>query len=207
MNGPFSDRRALQKVKGLSAKAFNIAAGFLRVSGSKNFLDSTQGTESLYFTIKCHASAIVLSDMFAVHPQDYEVASAIIAASATLACACNKCVMLDSKPKARLSTSDRPLWCYQRFHAAAQRMQRYSSEPLAMQQICAALATDVIDERDSLPPVVFRSSVLLLQDCEKGMQLLGVVRNIVAFGAFIDVGVDTDGPFPNCIPAVYAECN
>jgi len=46
VNGPFSDRRALQKVKGLSAKAFNIAAGFLRVSGSKNFLDSTQGTES-----------------------------------------------------------------------------------------------------------------------------------------------------------------
>ena len=42
-NGPFSDRRALQKIKGLSAKAFTVAAGFLRVSGSKNFLDSTQG--------------------------------------------------------------------------------------------------------------------------------------------------------------------
>jgi uncharacterized protein len=48
VNGPFSDRRALQKVKGLSAKAFTIAAGFLRVSGSKNFLDSTQGIESLF---------------------------------------------------------------------------------------------------------------------------------------------------------------
>jgi transcriptional accessory protein Tex/SPT6 len=49
VNGPFSDRRALQKVKGLSAKAFTIAAGFLRVSGSKNFLDSTQGIESLFY--------------------------------------------------------------------------------------------------------------------------------------------------------------
>ena len=62
-----------------------------------------------------------------------------------------------------------------------------------MQQICSALATDVIDERDTLPPVVFRSSVLSLQDCKKDMPLLGVVRNIVAFGAFVDVGVDTDG--------------
>ncbi len=64
-----------------------------------------------------------------------------------------------------------------------------------MQQICAALASDIIDERDTMPPVVFRSSVLSLQDCKKGMQLLGVVRNIVAFGAFVDVGVDTDGSF------------
>ena len=64
-----------------------------------------------------------------------------------------------------------------------------------MQQICAALASDIIDERDAMPPVVFRSSVLSLQDCKKDMQLLGVVRNIVAFGAFVDVGVDTDGLF------------
>lgn len=62
-----------------------------------------------------------------------------------------------------------------------------------MQQICSALATDVIDERDTLPPVVFRRSVLSLQDCKRDMPLLGVVRNIVAFGAFVDVGVDTDG--------------
>ncbi len=52
-----------------------------------------------------------------------------------------------------------------------------------MQQICAAPATDIVDERDTLPPVVFRSSVLSLQDCKKDMKLLGVVRNIVAFGA------------------------
>jgi uncharacterized protein len=43
-NGPFSNRLALQKVKGLSAKAFTVAAGFLRVSGSDMFLDNTQGT-------------------------------------------------------------------------------------------------------------------------------------------------------------------
>jgi uncharacterized protein len=64
-----------------------------------------------------------------------------------------------------------------------------------MQQICAALASDVVDERDALPPVCFRSSVLSLQDCKTGMKLQGVVRNIVAFGAFIDVGVDVDGQF------------
>ncbi len=191
-NGPFIDRRALQKVKGLSAKAFTVAAGFLRVSGSKCFLDSTQGIA------KFHAAITILvnrftSHAFIVHPQDYETASAIIAASAASTCACSKCAIFDSKPKAQRGANERPLWCYQRLHAAAQRMQLYSSAPLSMQQICAALATDVIDERDTLPSVVFRSSVLSLQDCKKDMQLLGVVRNIVAFGAFIDVGVDTDG--------------
>jgi hypothetical protein len=75
-------------------------------------------------------------------------------------------------------------------------MQRYSLEPLAMQQVCLALASDVIDERDALPPVVFRGTVLSLQDCKRGMQLRGVVRNMVAFGAFVDVGVDTDGLCP-----------
>lgn len=205
-NGPFSDRRALQKLKGMSAKAFTVAAGFLRVSGSSNFLDSTQGV-----AIKSRTNAGIcnlghtnaVSHLFAVHPQDYEVAAAIIAAAASASCACSKCFNFDSKLKDRHIAKDRPLWCYQRFHSVAQRMQRYSLEPLAMQQVCLALASDVIDERDALPPVVFRGTVLSLQDCKRGMQLQGVVRNMVAFGAFVDVGVDTDGLFPPLCVLLY----
>jgi uncharacterized protein len=202
-NGPFSDRRALQKIKGLSAKAFTVSAGFLRVSGSKVFLDSTQG---MFHHNPFNLATLTRILVFIVHPQDYDVASAIITASAALYCSCNKCNIFDSKPKAGSSASDRPLWCYERFHAAAKRMPRYSLEPLAMQQICSALASDVIDERDALPPVVFRSSVLSLQDCRKDMPLLGVVRNIVAFGAFIDVGVDTDGFFPYHVCIRFSCC-
>ncbi|MCR4600141.1 MAG: S1 RNA-binding domain-containing protein, partial [Clostridia bacterium] len=49
------------------------------------------------------------------------------------------------------------------------------------------------DPRDSMPPVVFRNDVLSFDDLEPGMELSGTVRNVVDFGAFVDIGVKTDG--------------
>ncbi len=49
------------------------------------------------------------------------------------------------------------------------------------------------DVRDSLPPTVLRSELLGLENLTVGMDLDGVVRNVIDFGAFVDVGVHTDG--------------
>ena len=49
------------------------------------------------------------------------------------------------------------------------------------------------DVRDSLPQPVLRSELLGLADLQAGMDLDGVVRNVIDFGAFVDVGVHTDG--------------
>ncbi|MFD3272073.1 Tex family protein [Paenibacillus dendritiformis] len=49
------------------------------------------------------------------------------------------------------------------------------------------------DPREELPPVVFRTDVLQIEDLKPGMELKGTVRNVIDFGAFIDIGIKNDG--------------
>ena len=49
------------------------------------------------------------------------------------------------------------------------------------------------DPRDDLPPVLLRSDVLSMDDLASGMELTGTVRNVIDFGAFVDIGVHQDG--------------
>ncbi|MBO4991025.1 MAG: S1 RNA-binding domain-containing protein, partial [Firmicutes bacterium] len=49
------------------------------------------------------------------------------------------------------------------------------------------------DPREGMPPVVFRSDVLTIDDLKVGMEMTGTVRNVVDFGAFVDIGVKNDG--------------
>ena len=49
------------------------------------------------------------------------------------------------------------------------------------------------DPRDELPPPLLRSDVLTMEDLKAGMELVGTVRNVVDFGAFVDIGVHEDG--------------
>ena len=49
------------------------------------------------------------------------------------------------------------------------------------------------DPRDDAPEVVFSRAALRIEDLEPGMELKGTVRNVVDFGAFVDVGVHQDG--------------
>ena len=49
------------------------------------------------------------------------------------------------------------------------------------------------DVRDSLPKPVFRTDVMEIADLKPGMRLTGTVRNVIDFGAFVDIGVHQDG--------------
>ena len=49
------------------------------------------------------------------------------------------------------------------------------------------------DIRDSLPPPVLREDVLDIKDLQPGMTFTGTVRNVIDFGAFVDIGVHQDG--------------
>ncbi|MBQ1706755.1 MAG: S1 RNA-binding domain-containing protein, partial [Clostridia bacterium] len=49
------------------------------------------------------------------------------------------------------------------------------------------------DPRDELPPPMLRSDVLDIKDLKEGMELQGTVRNVIDFGAFVDIGVHQDG--------------
>ena len=55
------------------------------------------------------------------------------------------------------------------------------------------LVNGVIDPRDEIKQMTLRSDVLTIDDLEVGMQLEGTVRNVTAFGAFVDIGLHDDG--------------
>lgn len=62
-----------------------------------------------------------------------------------------------------------------------------------LQDIVEALKRPGRDPREDLPPVVFRRDVLSFEDLHQGMVLEGTIRNVVDFGAFVDIGVKQDG--------------
>ena len=64
---------------------------------------------------------------------------------------------------------------------------------LTLRDIVEALIRPGRDPRDSLPPIILRRDVLTIDDLREGMVLKGTVRNVVDFGAFVDIGVKQDG--------------
>ncbi len=78
----------------------------------------------------------------------------------------------------------------------------YGMKKLAEEIGCGEMTlTDIINElekpgrdiRDTLPPPVLRDRVMAIEDLEEGMILTGTVRNVIDFGAFVDIGVHQDG--------------
>ena len=64
---------------------------------------------------------------------------------------------------------------------------------LTLRDIFEELSKPGRDPREELPGVLFRKDVLSIEDLEIGMELQGTVRNVVAFGAFVDIGIKNDG--------------
>lgn len=62
-----------------------------------------------------------------------------------------------------------------------------------MQDIVKELMRPGRDPRDELPPPMLRTDVMDMKDLKPGMELKGTVRNVIDFGAFIDIGVHQDG--------------
>ncbi|MCA1032974.1 RNA-binding transcriptional accessory protein [Bacillus timonensis] len=64
---------------------------------------------------------------------------------------------------------------------------------LTLKDICDALVRPERDPRDDLPKPLLKKDILQLEDLKRGMELEGTVRNVVDFGAFVDIGVKQDG--------------
>jgi len=62
-----------------------------------------------------------------------------------------------------------------------------------LQDILRELSKPGRDPRDELPPPMLREDVLDMKDLKEGMTLQGTVRNVIDFGAFVDIGVHQDG--------------
>lgn len=150
-NGQFTSRAQLKKVPKLGPKAFEQAAGFLRLPDGKNALDNTD-----------------------IHPESYKIAEALLAEAGVTALG-----EAAQEPLSRLNNQ-----------ATADR---FGIGLATLQDIIASLGNPGRDLRDDAPGAVLRSDVLSLKDLKPGMQLQGTVRNVVDFGAFVDLGVHEDG--------------
>jgi uncharacterized protein len=157
--GPFESRAGLKKVKGLGPKAFEQAAGFLRVPGSRNRLDNTT-----------------------IHPESYDAARKLLDLAGLS-------LRMDDLPN-RLKR-----WCDENLGdtAWAATAELLDVGELTLRDIVEALLRSGRDPREDLPPVVLRRDVLSIEDLHEGMTLKGTVRNVVDFGAFVDIGVKQDG--------------
>ncbi len=147
-NGPFRARKEILKVSGVGPKAFEQAAGFLRIPDGDNPLDNT-----------------------GIHPESYAVVERLVAPFNELS---NLPVERLRKDVPRLA------------------QQLAVGEP-TLQDILDALARPGRDPREDLDAPILRTDVLSMDDLKEGMLLKGTVRNVVAFGAFVDIGVKQDG--------------
>ncbi len=119
-------------------------------------------------------------DNTAVHPESYKAASELLKL-----CSCS---MDDVKNGTLESLKD--------------KVQSIGKEELAeklgigiptLDDIVAELSKPGRDPRDELPPPLLRSDVLDIKDLREGMEMKGTVRNVIDFGAFVDIGVHQDG--------------
>lgn len=165
-NGKFTDRRELLNVKKLGPKAFQQSCGFLRISGGKEPLDST-----------------------AVHPESYKDTEKLMKrigitkemiALGGVGMSMDKKIM-EAYPEKTLKGS-------------IEKMAKdLNIGDMTIKDIVDELKKPGRDPRDTAPPVVFRRDITTFEDLKEGMELKGTVRNVVDFGAFVDIGVKQDG--------------
>ena len=119
-------------------------------------------------------------DATAVHPESYPIAEGLL----TL-CGCTLADIGTEKLRELPTMAEKTGY-------KALAAQLSAGEP-TVRDIIAELQKPGRDPRESLPPTVLRSDVLEMKDLKPEMELTGTVRNVVDFGAFVDIGVHEDG--------------
>jgi uncharacterized protein len=198
-NGKFVNRKELLKVKQLGDKAFEQCAGFMRISDGDNPLDRT-----------------------AVHPESYEIAENLLkklgytiedVRTGNLKDINERIMNVKVKEedsKLKMTSKNNRLHGLEALAQVNFKQEKklpkenYQAKVKVLADelsIGVPTLTDIIEElkkpgrdpRDEMPKVIFRSDVVKFEDMEVGMKLTGTVRNVVDFGAFVDIGVKQDG--------------
>jgi uncharacterized protein len=150
-NGPFKSRADLKRVPRLGPKAFEQAAGFLRIHDGDQPLDAS-----------------------AVHPECYPIVDQM---ARDLTCSVND-LMRDAGRRQKL------------------QLGKYVTPAVGLPtltDIMTELAKPGRDPRQRFEVFTFQAGVERMEDLKPGMKLPGIVTNVTAFGAFVDIGVHQDG--------------
>lgn len=191
--GAFTNRKELKKVSKLGEKTFKQCAGFMRISDGTNPLDATS-----------------------VHPESYPAAEAMLeklhidkdaiaqGGAADIEEKISLLYAVDEKPKqsgtrkkglAALAELSKPKESPKKNLGKA--IEKLSAEldigAMTLKDIIEEIKKPGRDPREDAPAVVFRNDVRSFEDLKVDMELTGTVRNVVDFGAFVDIGVKNDG--------------
>ena len=150
-HGPFKSRQELRQVPRLGPKAFEQAAGFLRIRESEHPLDGS-----------------------AVHPESYPLVDAM---ARDLNCSV-KDLLRDNALRQKIPLA------------------KYVTEAVGLPtltDILGELARPGRDPRQQFEVFSFQAGIEKMADLQPGMRLPGIVTNVTAFGAFVDIGVHQDG--------------
>lgn len=195
--GAFRKRSELKNVSKLGDKTFNQCAGFIRVSGGDEPLDATSVHPESYKAAEAMLAKLGMDKeelrhggipdiderVWAVYGEEEKTKAGRTRAKslADLKALSQKAAAEERKPK--------------------RNMKKAVEKMAADLGIGVPTLSDIIgemkkpgrDPREDAPPVVFRNDVRSFDDLEVGMELEGTVRNVVDFGAFVDIGVKNDG--------------
>ena len=150
-NGMIASRQDIKKVPRLGEKAFEQAAGFLRIPESDNFLDNT-----------------------GVHPESYKAVERLLEKL--------DITQLDDSSKQKLQAV-----------VIADMAEELAIGQETLKDIIEDLLKPGRDLRDHFAAPVLRQDILDISDLSLGQKLEGTVRNVVDFGAFVDIGLHNDG--------------
>ncbi|MEI7812362.1 MAG: Tex family protein [Ignavibacteria bacterium] len=154
--GRFTKREQLLKVSGLGEKAYEQAAGFLKIPNGANPLDNTF-----------------------IHPESYPATLQLL----------NICNIKAEK----INESGAVLSLYATHKGIPKIAKEIGIGEPTLTDILENLRKPGRDPREEMPKPILRSDVLKMEDLEVGMRLKGTIRNVVDFGAFVDIGVKQDG--------------
>lgn len=220
-NGRFRSRNELLKVAKLGPKAFEQCAGFMRIQGGVNPLDATGVHPESYDATKALLTKLGLSledikEIQAKAPKQKNIepqkkAEPVIekknqkifvkaqttAFGKALADAMGAGIQVEADPKVKPSEGKEQITDTSVIGKSI-KDKRKMAEDLGIGEITL---TDIIkelekpgrDPRDEMPKPILRTDVLDMKDLTPGLILKGTVRNVIDFGAFVDIGVHQDG--------------
>ncbi|HEV2653862.1 MAG TPA: helix-hairpin-helix domain-containing protein, partial [Ktedonobacteraceae bacterium] len=180
-HGAFKSREELHKVAGLGPATFVQAAGFLKLADGVEPLDNTFIHPESYNAVRTLLTLLPDDDEKRARPAE-RIAKfrQLIKLQNSLGRGANR-----NRSGQASGNGEHAAW--------ADLAKKVGVGLPTLNDILENLEKPGLDPRDALPAPILRHDVLKIEDLQTGMLLLGTVRNVVDFGAFVDIGIKHDG--------------
>ena len=215
-NGRFDSRRELLKVPKLGPKAFEQCAGFLRISGGKEPLDNTGVHPESYPLAKALLKAAGIEETEIGHGPialyigrnsvsenntdggngtagGKDRASGGKGVSGKVGASGKEATSGKEGVSGKEGASGKNGGAEAYNELVSKLMEEFGVGEITIQSVVKELTGAGRDPREDMPQPILKSDVMTMEDLKPGMLLKGTVRNVIDFGAFVDIGVHQDG--------------